>query len=178
MAKNLLEHPRVLGFKLQLLVQEFFPFDKRLYPLYELVIERKKRMLFHVGNGPFGNPYLGVEHFKKLMKRYPELSANVAHMGCFEYKEFLELLDEYPNLYLDTSFSFSHQAPCMFDLGGEYLERYKDRIVYGSDFPGIFYPRQEEIECLLSFNLSQVFYDKVFWENGLFLVGASSAING
>src|SRR4030042_166938 len=42
---KLLAHPRVLGFKLQLLVQRFFPDDERLFPLYEMVIEAGKRIL-------------------------------------------------------------------------------------------------------------------------------------
>lgn len=170
MAKEMLDHPKILGFKLQILVQQFFPQDKRLFPLYELVIEKDKRILFHVGNGPIANKYLGISHFRKVVERYPDLPANVAHMGCWEYKEFIELLDIYPNLYLDTSFSFSPKAPCLFNLPKEYLERYKDRIVYGSDFPGIFYPREDEINYLLELNLSQEFYRKIFWQNGLILL--------
>ncbi|MEK7373970.1 MAG: hypothetical protein AABZ85_02965, partial [Thermodesulfobacteriota bacterium] len=32
MAASLLDHPRILGFKLQLLVQRFYPHDERLFP--------------------------------------------------------------------------------------------------------------------------------------------------
>jgi len=169
-AEILLEHPKILGFKLQILVQKFYPQDERLFPLYELVIDKKKRILFHIGNGPFANEFLGIHNFRKVLERYPGLPANVAHMGGYEYQEFLELLDEYPNVYLDTSFSFSPKAPCIFNLSNEYLERYQDRIVYGSDFPGIFFPIEDEIKYLLDLNLSQSFYDKVFRTNGLFLI--------
>jgi hypothetical protein len=169
-ARRALDHPRVLGFKLQLLVQRFYPHDERLFPMYELVMERGKRLLFHVGTGPVGNEFVGYEHFARLLDRYPDLPANVAHMGALEYRDFMGLLDEHPLLYFDTSFSFLPGLPIRFDLGNDVLERYRDRIVYGSDFPNIIFPREDEIDCLLGMDLSQEFYDAVFLENGLRII--------
>ncbi len=40
MAEQLLEHERVIGFKLQLLVQRFYPHDERLFPLYEIAMKK------------------------------------------------------------------------------------------------------------------------------------------
>lgn len=165
-AKSVLKHPRVLGFKLQLLVQNFFPHDERLYPLYELMIEMDKRILFHVGTGPAGNDYVGYEYFEKVLKRYPDLPANVAHMGGFEYKEFMDLLEDHPNLILDTSFSFYPELEFRFNLEPDYLERHQNQIVYGSDFPNLIYPRENEIKTLLDYTFSADFYEKVFYENG------------
>ncbi len=67
MARDIISHPKVLGFKLQLLVQGFYAFDERLFDLYELVIENNKRILFHAGTGPVGNRYVGVTNFRKLL---------------------------------------------------------------------------------------------------------------
>lgn len=171
-AESILNHPRVLGVKLHLHVQCLFPHDKRLFPLYELVADRKKRILFHVGNGPLGNEFVGLKQFQKLLGRYPDMQANIAHMGAFEYRGFMDLLDEHPGLYLDTAFAFfkEQQGKGAFDLGGEPLEKYKDRILYGSDFPNLILPRESEIETLSGYNLSQEFYDKVFFENGMDLI--------
>lgn len=173
-AKKILNHPRILGFKLQLLVQRFFPHDERLFPLYELVAERGKRILFHVGNGPVGNEYVGFDQFKKLLSRYPDIPANVAHMGAYEYQGFMDLLDDYPDIYLDTSYSFfkDMQGKGGFNLGNAPLEKHKDRILYGSDFPNLILPRESEIETLLDYGLSQEFYDQVFFQNGLKLINA------
>lgn len=176
MAAALLDHPRILGFKLQLLVQRFFPDDERLFPLYELVMEKGKRLLFHVGTGPVGNEFVGVVPFRRLLARYPGLPAIVAHMGALEYGAFGELLADHPRLYLDTAFSFIPRLGSMFDLGGAFLERYRDRILYGSDFPNILFPREDEIATLLSLNLSQEFYDAVFRDNGLRLIAQSGQI--
>ena len=165
MADKLIKHPHIIGFKLQLLVQRFYPHDERLIPLYEMVQASNKRMLLHVGTGPVGNEFVGLEHFKVLLRRFPELPVNVAHMGALEYKGFMELLDDHPNLYLDTAFTFYPDMPGSFNLSPEYLERYQDRIVYGSDFPNLIQPREMELDCLLGYHLPQAFYDAVFRGN-------------
>lgn len=169
-AKKAIAHPKVLGFKLQLLVQNFYPYDERLFPLYDLVIENKKRILLHVGTGPVGNEYVGYKQFTRLLNRYPDLPANVAHMGGLEYLEFIQLLSDHPNLYMDTSFSFLEAGELGFNLDSGYLENNKDQLVYGSDFPNLIFPREEEIDRLLSLSLSEEFYNKLFFENGLKLI--------
>ena len=172
MLKKVLAHPKVLGIKLHHLVQCFYPHDERLFPMYEMVIESGKRILFHVGTGPVGNEFVGLAEFRKLLKRFPGLPANIAHMGAYEYQEFMELLDSYPNLYLDTSFSFfrEFQGKGGYDAGNEALEKHKDRIVYGSDFPNLILPRESEIETLLDYGMSQEFYEQVFYRNGARLI--------
>ncbi|MEE9914106.1 MAG: amidohydrolase family protein [Deltaproteobacteria bacterium] len=172
--EKILKHPRVLGVKLHLHVQRIYPHDKRLFPLYELVADRKKRILFHVGNGPLGNEFVGLEQFRKVLGRYPDIRANIAHMGAFEYRGFLDLLDDHPGLYLDTAFAFfkEQQGQGAFDLGGAPLEKHQDRILYGSDFPNLILPRESELETLEQYNLSGDFYDKVFFGNGMNLIGA------
>ena len=169
MAASIVKHPKILGFKLQLLVQCFYPHDERLYPLYDIIMENGKWLLIHTGTGPVGNEFTGINHFKKLLKRYPDMRIIVPHMGALEYDEFGALLDDYPNIYLDTSYSFISHVKIGFlssRLGTEFLEKYQDRILYGSDFPNLVFPREDEIKTLLSLNLSPSFYDKVFWKNG------------
>jgi hypothetical protein len=170
MAADLLSHPRIIGFKLQLLVQRFYPDDERLFPLYELVMEKKKRLLLHVGTGPIGNEFVGIGPFCRLLAHYPDLPANIAHMGGLEYDKFGALLDDHPALYMDTAFSFLADAGLMFNLGNDFLEAHKDRILYGSDFPNVILPREEEIDALLDRGLSQEFYNAVFRDNGLALI--------
>jgi hypothetical protein len=169
-AKAAIAHPKVLGFKLQLLVQNFYPQDERLFPLYELMIEHQKRILFHVGTGPVGNPYVGFDNFVKTMKRYPQLHANVAHMGGYEYSKFMDLLPEYKNLYLDTSFTFFKSMESGFDLDPALLEQNQDKLLYGSDFPNLIVPREEEIERLQEYGFAKEFYEKLFFTNGKRLI--------
>lgn len=171
MAAFLLDHPRILGVKLHLLVQQFYPHDERLFPLYELVMAKGKRILFHTGTGPVGNEFVGIVQFRKLLARYPELPAIVAHMGGLEYGAFGELLAAHPDIFLDTAFAFLPGLGSVCDLEAEFLEKHRERILYGSDFPNVLFPREEEIDALLSLDLSQKFYDAVFRDNGLRLIG-------
>ena len=173
-AENVLSHPKVLGFKLQLLVQNFYPYDERLFPLYDLVIEKGKRILFHTGTGPIGNQYVGIKNFKKMLKKYPDIPANIAHMGALEYKEFMYLLNDHENLYFDTAFTFFKNVDMGFNLDSSYLELNKDRILYGSDFPNLIFPREEEINTLLEMGLSDEFYQKIFFDNGMKLIDKHS----
>jgi uncharacterized protein len=175
-AERMLAHPRVVGIKLHFMVQRIHPQDDRLFPLYELVMSAKKRLLLHAGNGPVGNEYVGYDHFKKVLDRFPELPANIPHMGGLEFGTFMALLEDHPHLYLDTAYSFWPGLPFTFDLGREYLEMYKDRILYGSDFPNVILPRRGEIEYLLSLNLSDEFYRKVFYANGMRLLNETCKI--
>ncbi len=170
-ARDILDHPKVLGIKLHFLVQTFYPQDSRLYPLYETVMDKGKRLLMHIGTGPIGSPYTGIDHLKKVLADFPDLPANIPHMGGYEYREFMDLLSGHPGLYLDTSYSFWPQTPEGFNLDNTFLENHKDRILYGSDFPNIILPREDEIKGLLSRNLSQAFYDKVFYANGMRMIG-------
>lgn len=170
MAASLLEHPRILGFKLHLLVQRFYPHDERLFPLYEMVMAKGKRILFHAGTGPAGNEFVGIAHFKKLLARYPDLRAIVAHMGGLEYGAFGELLAAHPGIFLDTAFAYLPGLGAVCDLEAKFLEKNRERILYGSDFPNILFPREAEIDALLGLGLSRAFYDAVFRDNGLRLI--------
>jgi len=169
-ARDILDHPKVLGIKLQFLVTQFYPHDERMFPLYELIMKKNKRLLLHIGTGPAGNKYVGAAHFEPVLKRYTELPANIAHMGGFEYQQFMDFLADYKNLYLDTTFSFLPVNELHFNLDASLLLKYRDRIVYGSDFPNVIYPRETEIENLIKLSLDPKFYHQIFYENGRHLI--------
>ncbi len=172
MAEKILDHPRVLGIKLHLMVQRIYPHDERLYPLYETILERGKRLLLHVGTGPEGNRFVGLKEFRRVLDRYPDLPANIAHMGAHEYRGFMDLLGDHPNLVLDTAFVFFQESGNSrgFPLGPEVLYKNRDRIVYGSDFPNLVLPRESELAGLLDYGLPQEFYDAVFFQNAKKLI--------
>ena len=133
-----------------------------------------KRLLLHVGTGPVGNEFVGVARFRRLLERYPDLPAIVAHMGAREYGAFGDLLAGHPHLLLDTAFAFLPRLGNPCDLAPAFLERHRNRILYGSDFPNIILPREEEIDTLLGMNLSPQFYAAVFRDNGLRLIGEAA----
>lgn len=169
-AARVLSHPRVAGIKLHFMVQKLYPHDERLYPLYELVMAKNKRLLLHTGNGPSGNEFVGMRQFEKALHRFPDLPANIPHMGGYEFRAFMDLLDDHPGLYLDTAYSFWPDLPFTYNLGTARLEKYRHRILYGSDFPNVILPREGEIDYLLSLDLSDDFYQCVFHDNAMHLL--------
>ena len=110
-----------------------------------------------------------IKYFKA-----PDIKVQVAHFGGFEYKEFLEIVHEYAEIYLDTTMIFIEKN--VFDdeiektLGGTedvkiILEENKNKILWGTDFPNIPYDYDKAKDSLLRFDLSKDFYKKVFFEN-------------
>ncbi|MEJ2277445.1 MAG: amidohydrolase family protein [Candidatus Lokiarchaeota archaeon] len=145
------------GLKLQLLVQNFFPDDDRMTPIYKLVIDRGKWINFHVGTAPYRNKFVGYNQFNKFIKKFPNINVIVSHMGGFEYNKFLKFLDHYENLYLDTAMIyipnniFPERKPKLPNK--EELIRYSDRILFGSDFPNIPYDYENSRKGLLNLDL-------------------------
>ncbi|MFW9825258.1 MAG: amidohydrolase family protein [Candidatus Thorarchaeota archaeon] len=157
------------GIKIQPLVQEFYPNDERMYGVYDLILDTGKWICFHAGTAPYRNKYVGYKNFIKFLEKYPDINAIIAHMGAFEYRKFLGLLDQHENLYLDTTMIFipnnifperkSKQPK------PEELISYQDRILFGSDFPNIPYDYQLSTKGLLALDLPRNFYENIFFKN-------------
>ncbi len=157
------------GIKIQPLVQEFYPDDKRMYDVYNLVLDQGKWICFHAGTAPYRNKYVGYKNFIKFMDKYPDINVIVAHMGAFEYKKFFRLLDKHENLYLDTTMIFIPdnifpERKSKQPKPGE-LVSYQDRILFGSDFPNIPYEYLSSTKGLLEFDLARSFYENIFINN-------------
>jgi predicted TIM-barrel fold metal-dependent hydrolase len=161
------------GFKVHINVQRFFPDDPRVLPVYERVLALDRLLLVHVGTAPWPNGFDGFPRFARVMERYPELKVIVAHMGSFETRDFLTLMERCPNLHLDTTMAF---APCrpehlalahinQIDVSPEDLIRWQDRILFGSDFPNLPWPYEEEREALWRLELPAPVYRKIFHDN-------------
>ena len=157
------------GIKIQPLVQEFYLHDERMDPVYELIVEEGRWLAVHAGTAPYKNKYLGFEHFKKFIEKYPDMNVIVAHMGAFEYEEFFGLLDRHENLYLDTAMVFIPDN--VFperrtkQPSKERLISHGDRLLFGSDFPNIPYEYERSTKGLLNMELPKTFLEKIFFEN-------------
>jgi predicted TIM-barrel fold metal-dependent hydrolase len=167
--KKVLDDYNFYGIKIQPLVQNFFPNDERLYKIYDLILDRGKWICIHAGTAPYRNEFVGYDNFIKFYKNYPDMNVIVAHMGAFEYKKFLNLLDKHENLYLDTTMIYipnnifperKVKRPKPEDLIS-----YQDRILYGSDFPNIPYDYKLSTKGLLELELPREFYENIFMNN-------------
>ncbi len=166
-------------FKLHTQVGEFALEDPLLDEPFGILEESATPVVIHVGSGPVGNEWTGPEHLARLLRRHPRLTAIVAHMGAPEYAEFLALVEEHPNLRLDTTMVFTD----FFDVEAPYpdglLPRVADlgdRVLFGSDFPTIPYPYLHQLEGLARFadrhpRLGEGWLRRVCWHNAVELWG-------
>ena len=169
--RRLFDEYNFFGIKIQPLVQNFHANDERMYPIYDLIIDRGKWFAIHAGTAPYRNDYVGYEFFKQFINKYPDMNVIVAHMGAFEFKEFFSLLDKYDNLYLDTAMVYI--PPNIFEKWEQNYElpipedllSYQDRILYGSDFPNIPYEYELSTLGLFELDLPRSFYKDIFFNN-------------
>ncbi len=148
-----LASPHLYGFKFQPLVQAFDVNDPRLDYLWEACLEADFPLLLHLGTAPYANEWVGLHHFDRLLSRYPDLRVCVAHMGAFEVDGFLERLERYPRMVMDTA--MINVQTDLFDTrwqgDTQRLRRHVDRICYGSDWPNVPYPYEEALQSLRRF---------------------------
>ena len=161
--------PHLHGFKFQPLVQNFSINDPRLDYLYRRCVEEDVLIMMHAGSAPIANSFVGFSHFSKLIRRFPELRICVAHMGAFESDDFLQLLDDYPLVYLDTT--MINVRTRLFDTtwrgNAERLQRHSDRICFGSDWPNVPYPYWEALASIERFPLPEEARPLVLHDNAL-----------
>ena len=168
------------GFKFHINVQRFFPDDPRVLPVYQRLFDLDRLLLIHVGTAPWPNGFDGYPRFERVMDMFPNLKVVVAHMGSFETRRFFGLMERCPNLYLDTTMAFApirHEHRKIdtrlnrISVTNDDLLRWQDRIVFGSDFPNLPYPYEEERDALWLRDLPPAVYQKIFHDNAAALLG-------
>ncbi|MFD3459008.1 amidohydrolase family protein [Nocardia fluminea] len=155
-------------FKVHIQVGAFSPLDPLLDPVWAILAETGTPVLIHCGSGPAPGEFTGPEPIAELLRRFPTLRLIIAHMGTPEYSEFLDLAEQYPQLYLDTTMVWTD-----FSEGGapfppperDRLRRFADRILFGSDFPNIPYPYAEAVAALERLDLGPEWLRKVCHDN-------------
>jgi len=175
------EEFRFKGLKIHCHVQKVAPEDPRLVPVYEMCEAYRKILLIHCGTGPHfkdrpfeGYGYdvttvSGVRLFEKVIRKYPNMTFVVPHLGYEEVDEFFALLKDYPNLYLDTTMALADFLPGR--VKPELLARHADRLIFGTDFPNIPYEWGCEKSKLLEMRLGEDIEEKILGGNAARLLG-------
>lgn len=135
------------GLKLAPGIQEFYPNDPALYPLYKKAQELGIPILFHAGmtwepraKAEYGRPI----YFEDVAHDFPELKIVLAHLAWPWVLEAVSLALKYPNLYLDTSalyfdnpkdfisFAMAQQVPLTV-----WERSLRHQLVFGSNYPRV-----------------------------------------
>jgi predicted TIM-barrel fold metal-dependent hydrolase len=95
----------------------------------------------------------------------------VPHLGFDDTAQFEAMLDEFPNLYLDTTMVIGGYFERQPDV--EILRRRPERILYGTDFPNIPYGWDRELKALRALKLPPSDEEKILSGNARRLFGLS-----
>jgi len=157
----------------------FDPRDDVLGAAWRLLAERGVPVVVHCGDGPIPGAHTGIAVFAEVLRRYPDLTAVIAHAGLPDYAGALALLSQFPNVYLDTTMvgtAFTERfAPLPADWPAR-LAEVGDRIVLGTDFPNIPYSYAEQLGAIAGWAadplLGNGFLRSVLRDTPLRLIGA------
>lgn len=163
-----------IGIKIHEDVQRLHVEDERFAPVYERLGERGF-VLAHVGPIPWSEDLDAPRRVERVLQRHPQLRFIVAHMGGEAVAGYIPLLARYPNLYLDTTMAFAADSPMTIRIDPSVIEAHAQRIVYGTDFPNIPYPYDDELRAIAALGLSATAQNAIVRENALRLIGAKEA---
>ena len=142
-AEDLARNPKVLGFKFHPPDQGFYPTERRLYSIWEVLQGSGKPVMFHVGFTVLGANTDGGDgialdygrpvHLDMLARDFPQMKIIAAHPGWPWEQELLGVVTHKRNLFVDTSGYLAEQLPDIFlkAIGG----RLQDKALFGTDFP-------------------------------------------
>ncbi|OZJ03541.1 hypothetical protein BZG36_04175 [Bifiguratus adelaidae] len=174
------------GVKLHSHVQVIQPNDPRMDPIYRVCTRYKKPVLIHAGREPNSRAHkkdakdlCHVDFVRDVLDRFPDLVLCIPHLGFNETTEYMNLLRQYPNLYLDTTMQLGRVWPAIqgstTDDEFEVLFReFADRILYGTDFPQLpnaWYSEYRNLAVRNLWKVSEENLDKILYKNAIRLYG-------
>jgi predicted TIM-barrel fold metal-dependent hydrolase len=128
------------GIKLHPTSQRFFPNDGRLYPAYQKIEELGLPIISHSGDFPqVDEEYSRPANFVDVLRNFPGLTLVLAHMAHGYLDEAVEVMQTYPNVYLDSSAVIEGTMPSRMLSDEEAVAAIRrvgcDRVLFGSDWP-------------------------------------------
>jgi predicted TIM-barrel fold metal-dependent hydrolase len=144
-AIKLIEEYGVRGFKFHPTAQGFYPNDRMVYPLYEVIQDAGLVALFHTGQtgvgagapGGYGLrlKYSNPMHLDDVAADFPTMKIVMAHPSFPWQEEALAVATHKPTVHIDLSgWSPKYFPPILVRYANSIL---KDKVLFGSDYPVI-----------------------------------------
>jgi len=171
--RRCIEEYRFRGFKLHLRVSDLDPTQPLLAPAFEQIAAAGLPVVIHCGSAPDPGRFTRPEYIRRLLAQHPGLTVIVAHMGAWDWTDYLELAATHPTLYLDTTMVFVGFAACDPAPAGlpERLEALSHKVLFGSDFPNIPYPLSHAVNGIGALPLSAEAKRRILYDNAAELFG-------
>ena len=142
-AKRLVRGGWIRGLKLHPPIQQFFPNDRIVYPLYEVFAEAKLPVLFHTGHSGIGTGMPGGGGIRlkygnpmpidDVAVDFPDMPIIMAHPSFPWQDEAISICLHKLSVYIDLSgWSPKYFSPTLVQYANTLL---KEKVLFGSDYP-------------------------------------------
>lgn len=156
------------GAKIHSFVQKVAANDRRLWPMYQMLHNRRKGVVLHISGMPVETPFTQVDTLIGVLKTFPNLKVIIAHMGLpHQFSKSAKLAANYPNVYLDTAFIFGNPR---FPVQEEWLmaiEANPTKYIFGTDFPIMDYSPEDALNTINQLPLSENIRTQLLWDNAM-----------
>ncbi len=130
-----------IGLKIAPLFLGCPPDDPRMEIVWRLADKYRVFVLAQSGKGGYqGRPAWGhPQHFEQVLRSYPHVKIQLAHLGMGHEDVMAKLTAKYPNLYTDTSTRAAHFGTShdwSYREAAKWIRRIGvERVVYASNYP-------------------------------------------
>lgn len=142
-ARRLIAEYGVRGFKFHPPIQDFHPYDRMAWPLYEVIAEHKLPAIFHTGHSGMGTGMRGgggirLKYGQPMLVDdvavdFPDMNIILAHPSWPWTDEALSMALHKPNVFIDLSgWSPRYFPPQIVRYANGQLGH---KMLFGSDFP-------------------------------------------
>lgn len=156
------------GLKLHPPLQNFYPNDRMVWPIYELASEMGIPVVFHVGSTPFGN-LVRLKQADPLLiddiaNDFPNLKIILTHLGTLWHNESFMITEKHPNVYIDTA-AYPYEIKDI--LTEKLIMRVGcEKFIFGTDFPmpyeGKMHCLKDFTDCILNLKISSELKERIF----------------
>lgn len=156
------------GVKIHTFVQNVAANDKRLWPMYQMLSERRKGVILHLSGLPIETPYTRVDSLLDVLKSFPNLKVTIAHMGLpNDFSLAVKLAASYPNVYLDTAYMLGNPRFPMQEDWLKAIVSNPTKFIFGSDFPIMDYSPRDAIQAINQLPLAKEVKTQLLWDNAM-----------
>lgn len=168
----------MIGVKFQQAAQEFFPNDRRVYPIYEKCVELGCPVQFHTGTTGLGGGMPGgmgvhlkytkpIPYIDDVAADFPDLKIIACHPSWPWQEEMIAIVVHKANVFMELSGWLPKYFP--ESLKREVKGRLQDRVMFGSDYPLLSHKRL--LEDWESEGYKPEILEKVFYKNAQRILG-------
>jgi predicted TIM-barrel fold metal-dependent hydrolase len=174
-ATNILEEAfrsGLKGVKLHAHVQ-FFDLDSdAMHEIYRVCAYHDQPLVMHIGREPKNpdfpypvDPYVICvpEKVERVVSTYTDLRICVPHLGADHYEQYARMIEQYDNLWLDTTMVYADYLPG--NHPPSLAELRPDRVMFGTDFPNIPYSWDRELKKIADVGLSSDLLERILFRN-------------